>query len=43
MPDNSEVYVRAVIVGGGSKDHSFGVRLDIPSRVANSAKYIKEV
>ncbi|MEQ0924045.1 hypothetical protein ABLT40_09625 [Acinetobacter schindleri] len=43
MPDNSEVYVKAVIVGGGSKDHSFGVRLDIPSRVANSAKYIKEV
>ena len=43
MPDNSEVHVKAVIVGGGSKDHSFGVRLDIPSRVANSAKYIKEV
>lgn len=42
MPNNSEVYVKAVIVGGGSKDHSFGVRLDIPSRVANSAKYIKE-
>lgn len=43
MPDNSEVYVKAVIVGGGSKDYSFGVRLDIPSRVANSAKYIKEI
>lgn len=43
MPDNSEVYVKAVIVGGGSKDYSFGVRLDIPSRIANSAKYIKEV
>lgn len=41
MPDNSEVYVKAVIVGGGSKDYSFGVRLDIPSRVANSAKYAK--
>jgi len=43
MPNNSEVNVKAVIVGGGSKDHSFGVRLDIPSRVANSAKYIKEI
>jgi len=43
MPNNSEVHVKAVIVGGGSKDHSFGVRLNIPSRVANSAKYIKEV
>jgi len=43
MPDNCEVYVGAVIVGGGSKDHKFGVRLDMPSRVANSAKYIKLV
>ena len=43
MPDASEVYVGAVIVGGGSKEHKFGVRLDMPSRVANSAKYIKLV
>ena len=33
----------AVIVGGGNKDNKFGVRLDMPSRVANSAKYIKLV
>lgn len=39
----SEFYVKAVIVGGGSKDYKFGVRLDIPSRVANTAKYIKEI
>lgn len=43
MPDNCEVYVGAVIVGGGSKEHKFGVRLDMPSRVANAAKYIKLV
>lgn len=43
MPNSSEVYVKAVIVGGGSKEYSFGVKLDIPSRVANSAKYIKEI
>lgn len=43
MPENSEVHVRAVIIGGGIKDHSFGVKLDIPSRIANSAKYIKEI
>ncbi|MEX5367809.1 HIRAN domain-containing protein [Acinetobacter haemolyticus] len=43
ISDESEVYVRAVIVGGGNKDHKFGVRLDIPSRVANSAKYIKQI
>lgn len=43
MSDSSEVYVNAVIVGGGGKEYSFGVKLDIPSRVANSAKYIKEI
>ncbi|PZT84914.1 MAG: hypothetical protein DI627_14380 [Acinetobacter sp.] len=43
MSDNSEVFVNAVIVGGGSEDYKFGVRLDMPSRVANSAKYIKLV
>ena len=43
MPDNCVVCVGAVIVGGGSKDHKFGVRLDMPSRVANSAKYIQLV
>lgn len=41
MSDNSEVFVNAVIVGGGSEDYKFGVRLDMPSRVANSAKYIQ--
>lgn len=43
MPDNCAVYVGAVIVGGGNKDNKFGVRLDMPSRVANSAKYIQLV
>ncbi|WP_312056820.1 HIRAN domain-containing protein [Acinetobacter courvalinii] len=43
ISDSSEVYVKAVIVGGGSKDYKLGVRLDIPSRIANSAKYIKEI
>lgn len=43
IPDSSEVYVKAVIVGGGSKDYKLGVRLDIPSRIANSAKYIKQI
>lgn len=43
MLDSSEVYVKAVIIGGGGKEYSFGVKLDIPSRVANSAKYIKEI
>ena len=43
ISDSSEVYVKAVIVGGGNKEHKFGVRLDIPSRVANSAKYIKQI
>ena len=43
ISDSSEVFVKAVIVGGGSKDYKFGVRLDIPSRIANAAKYIKEI
>lgn len=43
ISDSSEVFVKAVIVGGGSKNFKFGVRLDIPSRVANTAKYIKEI
>ncbi len=41
MSDSCEVYVNAVIVGGGDKGHKFGVRLNMPSRVANSAKYLK--
>lgn len=43
MPTNSEVYVNAVIVGGKDIEQKFGVRLDIPSRIANAAKYIKEI
>ena len=43
ISDNSKVCVKAVIVGGGSEEYKFGVRLDMPSRVANSAKYIKLV
>lgn len=43
ISDSSEVFVKAVIVGGGSKDYKFGVRLDIPSRISNAAKYIKEI
>ncbi|ENW95975.1 hypothetical protein [Acinetobacter sp. NIPH 298] len=40
--DTAEIYADAVITGGkdGSK---FGVRLNIPSRIANTAKYFKDV
>ena len=40
--DNAQVVVDAVIVGGGDKDYKYGVRLHIPTRVANAAKYIEE-
>lgn len=43
ISDSSDVYVCAVIVGGGSDDYKFGVRLNIPSRVANSAKYLNQI
>lgn len=41
--DNEKVIVDAVIVGGGDKDYKYGVRLHIPTRIANSSKYIKEM
>lgn len=39
MPENSRVHVDAVIVGGGD-GRQFGVRLNMPSRVGNTAKFI---
>jgi len=41
--ETAQINVNAVIVGGGSAEYSYGVRLNIPTRIANSAKYIKEL
>lgn len=41
IPENSIFYVDAVIVGGG-EDRFLGVRLNMPQRVASTAKYIIE-
>ncbi|QSB54643.1 hypothetical protein I6J48_02870 [Acinetobacter calcoaceticus] len=41
--ETAQISVNAVIVGGGSAEYSYGVRLNIPTRIANSAKYIKEL
>lgn len=43
IADSSIVRVDAVIVGGGTADYSFGVRLNMPSRIGNAAQFIYEV
>lgn len=42
ISDDDRVLVDAVIVGGGSDEYKLGVRLNIPTRIANSYKYIEE-
>lgn len=42
ISDDDHVQVDAVIVGGGSDEYKLGVRLNIPTRIANSYKYIEE-
>lgn len=42
IPENSLITVDAVIVGGGDS-RQLGVRLDMPSRIANTAKYMIEL
>lgn len=42
IPENSLIYVDAVIIGGGG-DRFLGVRLNMPPRIANTSNYLTEV
>lgn len=43
IPVMSKIKVKAVIVGGGDELHHYGIRLDIPERIANAGKYLIKV
>lgn len=43
VPLSAKVYVRATIVGGGKGFESYGVRLDMPERIASVAKYLNKL
>lgn len=43
IPLMSNVKVRAVIVGGGAELGHYGVRLDMPERIASVAKYLNKI
>lgn len=43
IPLNAKIHVSAVIVGGGKGFENYGVRLDMPTRVASVAKYLGKI
>lgn len=43
IPVMSLVQVKAVIVGGGSEQKHYGIRLEMPERIANVSKYLSRI
>lgn len=40
---SAKIHVSAVIVGGGKGFENYGVRLDVPERIANVATYLQKI